>query len=191
MAISQRLRYEIFRRDNFQCRYCGAKPPETELRVDHVVPKALGGNDDPTNLTTACHPCNAGKSSMPADAAIVADVSEDALRLSRALKEVDAIRSQELRDREAILNWFEDLWGGWTYGFNKKPIPAPDGFDSVLDFIDKGLAPEQIEHLVGVAMRANHIPPTKTWAYFCGCCWKRIRENVDMAAQIMAAEEGA
>lgn len=189
MAVSKRLRFEVFRRDNFQCRYCGAKPPETELRIDHVTPKALGGSDEASNLATACHPCNAGKSSMPADAAIVADVSEDAIRLARALKEVAAIRAQELRDRDAILLWFEDVWGNWTYGYDKKSIPAPDGFDSVLDFIDKGLTEAEIEHFVGVAMRAGHIPPSKTWAYFCGCCWKRIRENVDMAAQMMTAED--
>jgi hypothetical protein len=153
------------------------------------MPKALGGSDDPANLTTSCEPCNSGKSSMPPDAPIVEDVSADALRLARALREVNVIRAQELKDRERILDWFEEVWGSWHYGHDKKPIPADDGFDSVIDFIDKGLSEPEIEHLVGVAMRANHIPPSKTWAYFCGCCWKRIRENVDMAAQMLAAEE--
>jgi len=31
------------------------------LQVDHVKPKAVGGTDDPKNLTTACKDCNAGK----------------------------------------------------------------------------------------------------------------------------------
>src|SRR5438045_4098958 len=61
--ISKRLRYEILRRDNHACRYCGATAPDTPLTVDHVVPTALGGGDDPTNLVTACADCNGGKTS--------------------------------------------------------------------------------------------------------------------------------
>lgn len=41
MAVSKRLRFEILRRDNFQCRYCGAKAPDATLAVDHVTPKEL------------------------------------------------------------------------------------------------------------------------------------------------------
>ncbi|MFF8482376.1 HNH endonuclease [Streptomyces antibioticus] len=63
MAVSKRLRYEIFRRDNHTCRYCGASAPNVPLRVDHVTPVALGGSDKPENLVTSCEPCNSGKSS--------------------------------------------------------------------------------------------------------------------------------
>jgi 5-methylcytosine-specific restriction endonuclease McrA len=49
MAITKRLRFEILRRDDFACRYCGGKAPDIELTVDHVTPKALGGTDEPTN----------------------------------------------------------------------------------------------------------------------------------------------
>lgn len=30
-------------------------------------------------------------------------------------------------------------------------------------------------------------PPT--WRYFCGCCWRRIRDNADMAADLLKATE--
>jgi len=29
--------------------------------VDHIVPWSIGGDDDPSNLTTACDDCNLGK----------------------------------------------------------------------------------------------------------------------------------
>lgn len=61
MAITKRLRFEIFRRDGFACRYCGAK--DRPLEPDHVIPKALGGSDLPENLLTACVDCNEGKGS--------------------------------------------------------------------------------------------------------------------------------
>lgn len=55
------LRFDVLKRDNFTCRYCGAKAPETVLNVDHVIPRAKGGKDDPLNLVTACFDCNHGK----------------------------------------------------------------------------------------------------------------------------------
>lgn len=64
MAVSKRLRYEILRRDNHTCRYCGAAAPEATLVVDHYIPVVVGGATVPSNLVTACEPCNSGKSSV-------------------------------------------------------------------------------------------------------------------------------
>lgn len=60
--ISKRTRFEVFKRDHFTCQYCGAQPPAVVLVIDHIHPIALGGTNDETNLTTACEPCNQGKS---------------------------------------------------------------------------------------------------------------------------------
>ncbi|MGW0904953.1 HNH endonuclease [Streptomyces sp. NPDC002853] len=76
MAVSKRLRYEILRRDNHACRYCGATAPNVKLNVDHVIPTSLGGSDKPDNLVTSCSPCNAGKTSSLPDAQPVADVDQ-------------------------------------------------------------------------------------------------------------------
>lgn len=57
-----KLRFEILLRDNFTCQYCGRKSPEVILEVDHIFPRAKGGellNKD--NLITACFECNRGK----------------------------------------------------------------------------------------------------------------------------------
>jgi HNH endonuclease len=85
MAVSQRLRYEILRRDNHACRYCGATAPGVKLNVDHVIPQALGGSDDPTNLVSACSACNGGKTSSMPNAMPVADVDQQAFRESAEL----------------------------------------------------------------------------------------------------------
>lgn len=61
-AISNGLRFDILRRDNFTCQYCGAKPIESELVIDHINPVANGGTNEPDNLITSCHKCNSGKS---------------------------------------------------------------------------------------------------------------------------------
>lgn len=65
MSISKRLRFEVFKRDNFTCQYCGAKPPDTVLEVDHVHPRCEGGADSMENLKTACWNCNRGKAHVP------------------------------------------------------------------------------------------------------------------------------
>lgn len=62
MAISKRIRFEIFKRDGFCCQYCGSRPPEVVLEVDHIDPRSNGGNDDEINLITSCFECNRGKS---------------------------------------------------------------------------------------------------------------------------------
>jgi len=61
------LRFEILKRDGFRCRYCGATGRDVYLHVDHIHPRALGGTDDPSNLTTACETCNVGKGATPLD----------------------------------------------------------------------------------------------------------------------------
>jgi len=54
MAITKKLRFEIFKRDGFVCKYCGKKPPEIMLEIDHILPKVEGGTDDINNLITSC-----------------------------------------------------------------------------------------------------------------------------------------
>lgn len=61
-AISKKVRFEIFWRDNFTCRYCGCKPPDVILEVDHIEPVSLGGSCEFENLLTSCFDCNRGKS---------------------------------------------------------------------------------------------------------------------------------
>lgn len=48
-------RNNIFKRDQNECQYCGAKKT---LTIDHVLPKSKGGKTNWQNLITACHRCN-------------------------------------------------------------------------------------------------------------------------------------
>ena len=64
-STGKRKRFEIFKRDNFTCQYCGAQPPDVVLVCDHITPIALGGSNDLENLITACEPCNQGKAAKP------------------------------------------------------------------------------------------------------------------------------
>jgi len=61
-----KLRFEIFKRDNFTCQYCGRNPKEDgcKLHLEHIIPKKKGGKNNPQNLITSCQECNYGKSDV-------------------------------------------------------------------------------------------------------------------------------
>ncbi|NLK40824.1 MAG: HNH endonuclease [Planctomycetes bacterium] len=54
-------RRNIFARDGSRCQYCGKKFPTSELSLDHVVPRTLGGKSTWTNIVCACTACNVKK----------------------------------------------------------------------------------------------------------------------------------
>lgn len=59
--IPARLRHEVFKRDNYRCRECGATNKETTLEIDHIVPVSKGGSNSLSNLQTLCKKCNRAK----------------------------------------------------------------------------------------------------------------------------------
>jgi 5-methylcytosine-specific restriction endonuclease McrA len=48
----------LFRRDNYQCMYCGTKHVQMDLTRDHILPRSKGGRDIWENVVAACHRCN-------------------------------------------------------------------------------------------------------------------------------------
>ena len=59
--ISKKLRFEVFKRDNFTCQYCGRMAPEIILEIDHINPISNNGDNNILNLITSCRDCNRGK----------------------------------------------------------------------------------------------------------------------------------
>lgn len=54
-------RRNLFARDRNHCQYCGKKFPTSELSLDHVIPRRLGGGATWTNIVCACLKCNVKK----------------------------------------------------------------------------------------------------------------------------------
>jgi 5-methylcytosine-specific restriction protein A len=59
-AAWQRVSRQILERDGYVCQLCG-RPGATT--ADHVISKANGGSDDPSNLVAAHRLCNSRKGS--------------------------------------------------------------------------------------------------------------------------------
>jgi hypothetical protein len=177
MTVSKRLRFEILRRDNHTCRYCGASAPEVKLNIDHVVPTALGGTDDPSNLVCACEKCNGGKSSSSPDAAVVADVSQAAVAWSAAMKQ--AAEENKLNDNTTV---YEAVVNAWTSYRRKRDIPG-DYRETIDQFLNAGLPAADV---VAMSRVADAKPDVfDRWSYFCGCCWNRLRQIQERAAELM------
>lgn len=61
--MSDSLRYDILKRDNFKCQICGLSSQDgVKLHVDHIIPVAKGGKTIESNLRVLCDRCNMGKS---------------------------------------------------------------------------------------------------------------------------------
>jgi hypothetical protein len=56
-------RENIFKRDNYECVYCGSTDKKS-FTLDHVVPQCRGGKNTWDNLVTACFKCNNEKSDL-------------------------------------------------------------------------------------------------------------------------------
>lgn len=98
-SIKKSVRFEVFKRDNFTCQYCGKSAPDVILHIDHIHPVAGGGGCDIINLLTSCVDCNLGKGAKELD-------DKSALAKQRQqLEELNERREQ----LEMMLSWREAL----------------------------------------------------------------------------------
>lgn len=58
VAIPAALRWEVWERDDFTCRACGAR---RFLTIDHIISEWNGGLTEAFNLQTLCRACNRSK----------------------------------------------------------------------------------------------------------------------------------
>lgn len=185
MAVSKRLRYEVLRRDNHQCRYCGAAAPDATLTVDHVIPTALGGSDESSNLVAACVDCNAGKAATNPDAPLVDDVKRDALRWSLAMRAATELIENERAEREVPRSVFADEWHSWGYDWHgeRRCWELPPSWQNSIDALVRGgLTGADLTDCVRVAMRQAGV--RNRFRYFCGVAWGVARDKQELATDI-------
>lgn len=171
-SISKKLRFDVFKRDRFQCAYCGAHPSETVLlEIDHIRPVADGGTDEMDNLVTACFNCNRGKgaeplTSVPQSLEEKADeVAEHEAQL-RAFYEVLAAKKKR-RDDELweIANHYMDAYG--ESRILRSYMASIRKFIDLLNFYEVQEAME---------LACNRMDDCHSaFRYFCGVCWNKIK----------------
>jgi hypothetical protein len=182
------VRFEVLRRDGHTCRYCGAAVPDVPITVDHVVPRALGGSDDPSNLVAACRECNSGKAATSPDEHVVQEVNEKALLWADALRQAAEARRAEFRLFDEAIDSAIAHWDTYSYDHlnERHPVPKGANWRNTLDrFLSAGLDVEDLTRFIDIAMGSRAVIDEK-WRYFCGCCWKEINTRQEMAVNALS-----
>jgi hypothetical protein len=94
-SLSNKIRFEVFRRDSFTCQYCGRSAPDIVLNVDHINPVSKGGKNDIFNLITSCFECNSGKR---------AKKLSSETEMSKQKKQLDILNERRIQ-LDMLLQW--------------------------------------------------------------------------------------
>lgn len=116
------LRFEVLKRDKFQCQYCGAKAPDVLLHLDHIHPESKGGETIALNLVTACSKCNLGKGArLLSDDSVLAkqreqlhDLAERREQMAMLLDWRRELQSAEVEEAELLVRYWNDQTPGFV-----------------------------------------------------------------------------
>lgn len=178
-SISKRVRFEVFKRDGFTCVYCGRKPPEVILHLDHLVAVSKGGGNEDVNLVTSCADCNGGKSNqainqLPLTHVVSLEKSREKLEQMRELAK--AVVEQKSLENQ-YLEIISDLWMQ-LQGDDPDEYKLPPSQESA---VRKFIAFLPLDELID----AVHVTFDKKGyghlRYFCGVCWKKISNRKEAA----------
>lgn len=166
-------RFDVFKRDGFQCQYCGRTPPEVVLVCDHIRPVSSGGTNDQINLVTSCEACNQGKAASKLECipTTVVEIRQREAELLEQTKACERLRRSKARIERAQLDEAKDAWEdihGWL-------LPKED-LASMRLFISKIGISRTLEAILQ-ATRCQRSHPSQKWRYFCGICWSVYRQS--------------
>ena len=184
--LSKRTRFEVFKRDQFTCIYCGQRPPDVVLHCDHLIALADGGSDDLVNLVTSCQDCNLGKSSVPLTV-IPLSQSDELDRRVEAAEQFEAMNQFLLEQRHRVeeashrlaVYWCDQTLSPRESRSRGKWMVSEHRQRNLRTFLSK-LPESEVKQAIDLAF--GRIPVTsrrdddsQTWRYFCGICWRRIK----------------
>ena len=172
--LSKKMRFNVFKRDGFVCCYCGRRPPETILEVDHITPVCKGGKNRMVNLITSCFDCNRGKG--------VTSVSKkDNIESYLLIKEKrDQLKAYNrvIESIEAEIETQIDMIDQVFFNFTRKRLTSYSR-RSVKLFISK-LGVQKVKEAVEMSFGQS---PNRTafhaFKYMCGICWNWIKMGSD------------
>lgn len=173
MAVSKKIRFEVFKRDGFRCSYCGKEPPQVVLEVDHIDPKSKGGKDDINNLITACFDCNRGKKNIPLDK-ITNQLQENLEVLREKEEQLKEYRKFAAKIEKRIQQDIEEISEIYSTQYEKWCFSDKFKNQSLRRFLNL-LPKHEIVDALYIAISRYPTNDTKVIPYFCGICWHKIR----------------
>ncbi len=172
-GLSASLRWQVFARDAFTCRYCGVQAGDDGviLHADHLISVADGGTNAMDNLITACSRCNGGKgakslTSIP-DASGVAErladraksIHNQASQMSKVLKQKEALEQEAINLKCAAFDVSDVLMGKGESRLILN-LCTEFGADTVLDWyrlaaIKRISESKAVQYVCGIARRVR------------------------------------
>lgn len=182
MSVRISIRFEVFKRDLFTCRYCGKKSPEAILEVDHVIPLSGGGTDDMDNLVTACYECNRGKGARPlTDVPQEENIHEKAVLIAEHELQIKELQHWRWVQRNREDNELKQLRKAWKERFDSRQWKDSRvrSFLRKIGFLDVAEAVEYtLDHAHAWPGRSFN---ESAWVLFCSICTKQSKgdENAE------------
>jgi hypothetical protein len=174
-SISKKTRFDVFKRDGFQCQYCGSTPPSVVLEIDHIHPVSKGGKGIIDNLLTSCFDCNRGKAAGLVTL-VPQSVTDKAIVLAERMEQLKAFeklqksqRKKQEKDIDNIERMFQEHFeNNWF---------TPSFRETVRTFL-KSLT--VMDLLVAMLTSCGRMPDkNRAIKYFCGICWNKIKRAGD------------
>lgn len=198
MAVTKRTRFEVLRRDEHTCQYCGSKAPDVALQIDHVMPVALGGDDKPSNLVTACRDCNSGKSSIPPGSPLVSSLSDRAAAYALGMIDKMTRFRADIESLDDYVAEFHEYWDRWKLGDEKVPLPS-DYRMSLFQWKQMGVPVDVFDLAIPTAQakfnRDQYMGVDGIWKYMAGVVWNMVNAReidhsvTDESAAVYTASE--
>lgn len=179
MSLSKKTRFEVFKRDDFTCQYCGRQAPSVILEIDHIVPLSKGGDlTNRNNLVTSCVDCNRGKRDIPLHVKdrieARAEEAKDYAERQEQLKEYEKYLKQKERNKQKLLSRLNNYWADLC---DKKYVLNETGLKSLWRFTQK-LSTQEITEAMDISAKrikgkSEHDIEGR-FKYFCGICHNKI-----------------
>lgn len=181
IGISKKTRFEIFKRDDFTCQYCGKKiGQDVVLEIDHIIPVIEGGKNDLENLITSCYDCNRGKGKtlinnkiIKSDFAISLNSQKEQIEQIKFYKEYLLKKQEKLVELKSLI--FEPVFE--VLRLNKDThFPVDINY---LESIEKFISLLGLEEVLDAGkitaswLSNNYYKKNKVWRYFCGVCHQK------------------
>lgn len=171
--LSKKMRFDVFKRDGFQCQYCGATPPSVVLEVDHIHPVSKGGKNRVDNLITSCFECNRGKAAGLLTVAPQTVIDKAAI-IAEKMAQLKAFEKLQRTKRKAEEHAIDEVEQAYSNHFENYIFK--DRFrESVRLFLQSMSKFDLVDAMNLACSRMQD--EQKALRYFCGICWRIIKEK--------------
>jgi hypothetical protein len=182
-TLSKHTRFEVFKRDGFTCRYCGRKPPEVILHIDHMLAVSKGGGNEEDNLLTSCEGCNLGKGAGDLKDVLppIKFSLEERREKLEQMMEYQKLLEEEVLVKDAEVEMVIERWA--VKDGQKQDTEVWMVHKQLEGAVTKFVARlplSEVLDAVDVAYEKGSKWEHQRFLFFCGVCWKKIRDRADI-----------